>query len=151
MKMKLSLHICTPLTCSDWSTGFTSPLQKRKLSWLDPDHTSEVPTKHNNHQCGKNVSSHAESSLDTTCLPGSPKKRKTQEEETVGPAGDSCTVGHEFTDRTCTSSRPTCLCAERENENQERHEYSPPSSCGSISTQDSSVSSSNTSTRSDSP
>ncbi|XP_047460794.1 circadian associated repressor of transcription a [Mugil cephalus] len=127
------------------------PVKKRKMSWLDPDHT----TKHSNHQRGKSGGDgHVTPSLDTAsaCLPGSPKKQKIPAEETAEPTVDSCTIGHGFTDRTCSWSRPACLCGERESENQgQQHEISPPSPCGSLSTQDSSVSSSNTTTRSNSP
>lgn len=126
--------------------GFTSPFQKRKLSWSDHDHSGKVPTKHNQHQHGKYGSYHAATSLDTlsTCLPGSPKKQKLQAEETVEPAWGSRTAGHEFTDSTGTLSRPSYLCCKRENDNWRQPEHSLPTPCDSPAAQDSSVSSSNT-------
>lgn len=130
------------------------PVKKRKLSWSDPDRPGKVPAKHYHRQHGKHGSCHAATSLDnvSTCLPGSSKKQKTPEEATVEPAGDSCAAGHEFTDRSVALSRPASyLCSKRENESREQPEISPPSSCGSPATQDSSVSSSNTITTTDSP
>lgn len=133
--------------------GFALPSQKRKMSWSDPDHSGKVQGKHKQHQHGKHGSCEAASSLDTisTRLPGSPKKQKTQVEETVELARGRCTAGHEFTGSTGTLSRPSCLCSRRENENRKQPDISLPSPCGSPATQDSSVSSSGTITTTDSP
>lgn len=134
--------------------GFPFPFQKRKLSWSDFDHSGQVPTNiSNHHQHGQHVSCQAATSLDTasTCLPGSPKKTKTEVEEPAEPACGSCTTGHEFTDSTGTLSRPSYLCSMRENEFQKQPEVSLPFPCGSPAAQDSSVSSSDTITTTDSP
>ncbi|XP_008278681.1 circadian associated repressor of transcription a [Stegastes partitus] len=124
------------------------PVKKRKLSWSDPDRPGKAPAKHYHRQHGKYGSCHAATLPDgaSTSLPGSSKKQKTPEEAaTVEPAGD------EFTDGSVALSRPSYLCSKRENESRKQPEISPPSSCGSPATQDSSVSSSNTITTTDSP
>lgn len=127
--------------------SFTFPFQKRKLSWSDP-----VPTKHKHHQHEKHGSCQASASLHTvsTCLPGSPKRRKIPEEETVEAAGNSCAARHEFTDSTAALSRPY-FHSKRKNESRKHSQISLPSPCGSPATQDSSVSSSDTITTDDSP
>lgn len=126
-------------------SGFTSPLQKRKLSWSDHDKPGKVPTKHKP-QHRKYGSCQAATSLDTvsTSLPGSPKKQKTQAEETVKPSLGGWTAGQEFADNTGTLSRPSYLCSERENDTQRQPQLSLPTHCDSPAAQDSSVSSSDT-------
>lgn len=139
----------TPRLTPHWRQNqLHMPVKKRKLSWSDPAYAGQVPTKRNHHQHGKHGSHQAATALDTVsrCLP---KRQKTPEGETVVAAGDSCT--HRFTDRTGTFSRLSYSCGMGENENRKQPEISPPSSCGSPATQDSSVSSSNTITTSDSP
>ncbi|XP_056254442.1 circadian associated repressor of transcription a [Seriola aureovittata] len=125
------------------------PVKKRKLSWSNPHHAGNVPTKHKHRQQEKHGSCHDSTSFESvsTRLSGSPKKLRTPEEETVGPAGCSCKTGREFTDSTGTLSSPTYLCSKR----QKQAEISPPSPHGSPATQDSSVSSSETVTTNDSP
>uniref|UniRef100_A0A3B4V6I7 Circadian associated repressor of transcription a n=1 Tax=Seriola dumerili TaxID=41447 RepID=A0A3B4V6I7_SERDU len=125
------------------------PVKKRKLSWSNPHHAGNVPTKHKHRQQEKHGSCHDSTSFESvsTRLSGSPKKMRTPEEETVGPAGCSCKTGREFTDSTGTLSSPTYLCSKR----QKQAEISPPSPHGSPATQDSSVSSSETVTTNDSP
>ncbi|XP_044027470.1 circadian associated repressor of transcription a [Siniperca chuatsi] len=147
-------QITTPRLPPHWRQNqLHMPVKKRKLSWSDPDYSGKVPTEHKRHQHGKHGSCQAAGSLDTvsTCLPGSPKKQKTPEEENVELAGGRCTAGHEFTDSTDTLSRPSYLCSKRENEKWKQPEISLPSPCGSPAAQDSSVSSSDTITTTDSP
>uniref|UniRef100_A0AAQ5Y3S7 Circadian associated repressor of transcription a n=1 Tax=Amphiprion ocellaris TaxID=80972 RepID=A0AAQ5Y3S7_AMPOC len=128
-------------------TNLSLPLQKRKLSWSDPDQPGKVPAKHYHRQHGKHGSCHAATLLDgvSTCLPGSSKKQKTPEDATAEAAGDSRAAGHEFT------GMPSYLCSRRENPSRKQPQICPPSLCGSPATQDSSVSSSNTITTTDSP
>lgn len=118
------------------------PVKKRKLSWSDSDLTGKVPAKREHHEHRKHCRCKASTSLDTasTCLPGSPKKPKTPEEETIEPAGTS--TGTEFTDSTGTLSIPSYLCSKRENDNWKKLEITLPFPCGSPAIQDSSVSSS---------
>lgn len=125
------------------------PVKKRKLSWSDPDDSSEVPTKHQHYRHGKHAGCQAATPLDTviTRLPGSPKNQRVPEEEPVEPAEASCVAQHEFTHSIVTLSRPLYLCIKRENE---KSEISLPSHCESPATQDSSVSSSDISTTADS-
>ncbi|XP_040910050.1 circadian associated repressor of transcription a [Toxotes jaculatrix] len=144
----------TPRLLPHWRQNqLHMPVKKRKLSWSDPDDTGKVPTKQKHHQHEEHGSCQAFTSLDTvsTCLPSSPKKWKTPEEETVESAGCSCRADHEFTESTGTLSRASYLYSKRENENRKQSEKSLPSPCGSPATQDSSVSSSGTSTTNDSP
>lgn len=126
------------------------PVKKRKLSWSDDgnDESSTVPTKHTHYQHGKHGSCHGATPLHTvsTRLPGSPKKQKAPEEETVVSAEGDCTAEHEFTHSTGTLSRPSYLCSMRENENLKQSEISLPAPCESPATQDSSVSSSDMTT-----
>ncbi len=133
--------------------GFTLPFQKRKLSWSDTDNSGKIPAKHKQHQHGKHGSCQAETSLDAASrsLPGSPKKRRTEAEETVEPARCGCTFGHEFTDDSRILSRQSYLCSKGENENRKQPDICLLSPCGSPAAQDSSVSSSDTVSATDSP
>ncbi|KAF1381762.1 hypothetical protein PFLUV_G00157360 [Perca fluviatilis] len=127
------------------------PVKKRKLSLSENDDSREVPTKNKHYQHGKHWSCQAVTPLDTisTCLPGSSKKPRAPEDETVE---GSCTAEHEFTYSTGTLSRPLYLCSKRENKNQKQSVISLPSSCEIPATQDSSVSSSDIiTTTTDSP
>uniref|UniRef100_A0A4W6F9C4 Circadian associated repressor of transcription a n=1 Tax=Lates calcarifer TaxID=8187 RepID=A0A4W6F9C4_LATCA len=136
------IQTVTPQLSPHWHQNqLHMPVKKRKLSWSDPDHAGEIPTKHKHHEHEKYGSSQSSTSLDSVsaCLPGSPKKRKTTEVETVEAAGCSCRAGHEFTDSTGTLSRLLHSCCSRENENRKQPEIPPPSFCGSPATQDSSL------------
>ncbi|KAK2830523.1 hypothetical protein Q5P01_018454 [Channa striata] len=112
------------------------PVKKRKLSWSDPEHAGKVPIKCTHQQHGKHGSCQTSMSLDavSTCLPGSPKRRKIPKEETLEATGNSCTAGHGFTDSTGTLSR---LYSEGDNENRKQPQISLPSPCDSPATQDS--------------
>lgn len=118
--------------------GVSFLFQKRKLSWSDPEDYSKIPTKrtHNQHE-----SCLAATPLNTasTCLPGSPKKQRSPEDKTKKPAEE-----HKGTFNSCTLSRRGV------HENQGQSEVSLPSSCESLATQDSSVSSSDILTTADS-
>lgn len=133
--------------------SFAFPWQKRKLSWSNSDDTGRVPTKHNHHRQGKRQRCQETTSPDTvsTRLPLSPKKQISSAEQTAERGGGNCAHGCKFTDRTVPFSRSSHSCGTRENKNQTPLEISPPSSCGSPVTQDSSVSSSNTVTITPSP
>uniref|UniRef100_A0A665WVG3 Circadian-associated transcriptional repressor-like n=1 Tax=Echeneis naucrates TaxID=173247 RepID=A0A665WVG3_ECHNA len=97
-----------------------------------------MPVKHEKH-----LSRHPSTSLDdvSTCLCGSPKKRRTTEGETVEPAGSSCKAGREFSASTGTLSRLAYSNSKRPNEYCKQPEISLPTACGSPATQDSLVSS----------
>ncbi|XP_073339651.1 circadian associated repressor of transcription a [Pagrus major] len=124
------------------------PVKKRKLSWSDPEDSGKVPNKHEEHQHGEGGKCQAATSLDSVsiCLPGLPKKLRTQVEDTVEPARGSCIVGFKFTDSAGALSRPSYLCYKRESENRKQPETSPSSPA-----QDCSVSSTDTVTTTDSP
>lgn len=130
--------------------SLTFPFQKRKLSWSNPEPAGKVPTKQKHHQHEKHGSCQVSASLHTvsTCFPGSPKRRKIIEEEAAETPGNSCTARHEFTDISGALSRPY-LHSKRQN--QKQSQISLPSPSGSLATQDSSVSSSDTITKDDSP
>lgn len=147
-------HTATPRLQPRWRQNqLHMPVKKRKLSWPDPDHSGNTPTKPKHHQHGKHGSCQATTSRGSVLvqLPGPPKKRTTPAEETVEPPWGSCTAGCEFTKRTGTLSRPPYLCSKNISENPMRPEIPPPSACGSPAAQDSSVSSSDTKTTTDSP
>ncbi|XP_069032736.1 circadian associated repressor of transcription a [Embiotoca jacksoni] len=144
----------TRTLASHWAQNqLHMPVKKRKMSWSDHDCTGQTPTKHNPSQHGKQGRCHAATSLDTVswCHPASPSKQNAPEVKTVEPAEDSWTAGHQFKDGTVSLSGPSSLCSKRNNENRKQSEISPPSSCSSLATQDSSVSSSNNITTTDSP
>ncbi|XP_042363163.1 circadian associated repressor of transcription a [Plectropomus leopardus] len=113
------------------------PVKKRKLSWSDPDDSSQVPTKqlkHHEHESCRATTPHDAVS---TCLPGSPKKQKTPEESVEA-------AEQVFTYSTGTSGRPLYLCSKREKISLLSPRESP-------ATQDSSVSSSDIITTTESP
>ncbi|XP_068431596.1 circadian associated repressor of transcription a [Clinocottus analis] len=103
------------------------PVKKRKLSCSDANDPSKVPAKNKHYQ---HRSCQAATPLATvsTCLPGSPKKRRAPEEGAVNPAE------HAFT--------YSAVTGKRENENRKPSELPLRYPCESLATQDSSVSSS---------
>lgn len=139
-------HTTTPRLQPHWRQNqLHMPVKKRKLSWPDPDHSGEIPTKPKHYQHGKLGSCQATRDSVLKLLPGPPKKQTTPAEETVR---GSFTTGCEFTERTGTLSRLPYLCSKTISENLRQP---PPSSCCSPAAQDSSVSSSDTRTTTDSP
>ncbi|XP_029370223.1 circadian associated repressor of transcription a [Echeneis naucrates] len=142
---QLQLHWC--------QNQLHMPVKKRKLSWSNLHHAGKDLSEHNHHQHEKHLSRHPSTSLDdvSTCLCGSPKKRRTTEGETVEPAGSSCKAGREFSASTGTLSRLAYSNSKRPNEYCKQPEISLPTACGSPATQDSLVSSSNPNTTNDSP
>lgn len=124
--------------------GSTFLLQKRKLSWSDPDVADTVPAKHHRRQHREPESRHAAASPDTasTRLPLSAENQSASEENTAKAAVDTCSAGQRFTDRTGPLSN------RRENESRK---ISLPSACGSPAMQDCSVSSSDCVPTADSP
>lgn len=132
-----------------WSENqLNIPVKKRKLSWSDPQQAGKVPSKQNPRPYGKHWRSHASTAaVDTvsSCRPASPKRQRTDTRETPDAARHAWTAQQQFTDRTGAPCRPSCLCSRKDDKVTLR------SSCGSLATQDCSVSSSNTGTTSDSP
>ncbi|KAK5883462.1 hypothetical protein CesoFtcFv8_019791 [Champsocephalus esox] len=132
-------HTPTPTFRPHWRQNqLHMPVKKRKLSWSDPEDYSKIPTKRTHNQ---DESCLAATPLNTasTCLPGSPKKQRSPEDKTKKPAEE-----HKGTFNSCTLSRRGV------HENQGQSEVSLPSSCESLATQDSSVSSSDILTTADS-
>lgn len=125
--------------------GFTSAFQKRKLSWSGHEHSEKVPAKRQQHEHGKTGSCEA----DAAFIPGSPEKLKA--EELAAPAQGSCTDGPKFTDSSSSRNRPPYLGSNRENDNQRQSELSPTRHCDRTAAQDSSVSSSDSFTKSYTP
>lgn len=129
--LKSSKAVCSYLTLS----GFL--LQKRKLSWSDPCDAGRAPTKPKPHQQEPGLC-HAGAPLVATCLPPSPKKPSTPEEERTDPTGGHCAAGHAFTDRRGFVSRRSWSHGKSHDG---RNTELP--SCQSPAMQDCSVSSSN--------
>ncbi|XP_033493876.1 circadian associated repressor of transcription a [Epinephelus lanceolatus] len=115
------------------------PVKKRKLSWSDPDNSCKVLTTHEHHQHGSCQAATPLNSI-SMCLPGSPKRQRSPEEETVEAAEDV------FTYSAGTLSKPLYSCSKRE-----KSEISLASPCKSPATQDTSVSSSDIITTTESP
>lgn len=129
---------------------FTSPLQKRKLSWSDHEHTGKVPTKQKQHRNYGSCQATTSPDVVSTRLLGSPYHRPDAGSRLEAAWGSS-TDGHEFTDSTGTLSRSPYFCSKRDTDNEKRPEVSLITPCGSPAAQDSSVSSSDSVTTKYSP
>ncbi|XP_053190338.1 circadian associated repressor of transcription a [Scomber japonicus] len=119
------------------------PVKKRKPAWSDPDDPGTVPPRHTHYQHEKQGSCQPVTSLDITCLPGAPKKRKAPKEEVVETPVGCWAARLEFTKTTGTLSRPSYLCSKTENKNSKQPRIDPASPRGRVAaTQEGSVSTS---------
>ncbi|XP_004074005.1 circadian-associated transcriptional repressor [Oryzias latipes] len=137
--LKSTALLTTPSTLTPhWHQNqLHMPVKKRKLSWSDPCDAGRAPTKPKPHQQEPGLC-HAGAPLVATCLPPSPKKPSTPEEERTDPTGGHCAAGHAFTDRRGFVSRRSWSHGKSHDG---RNTELP--SCQSPAMQDCSVSSSN--------